>query len=106
MTHQLLTANRLQDGEVVYLTVDGQWSERLQDAVIRHDEEGQAALLATGMAAEESCEIVGPYLMPVMSESGAFVPLSQRERIRALGPSIRRDLGKQASQGDIGHVSI
>ena len=106
MTDQLLTANRLQDGEVVYLTADGYWSERLQDAVIRQDDEGQAALLATGLAAEESCQVVGAYLMAVASENGAFVPLSQRERIRALGPSIRRDLGKQADHGAQDHVSL
>ena len=34
MTLQALTANRLRDGQVVYLCEDDSWSERLQDAIV------------------------------------------------------------------------
>ena len=106
MTLQLLTANRLQDGEVVYLTETGAWSERIQDAATRLDDKDQESLLATGEAAEKSCLVVGPYLMAVAAEGDRLLPLSQRERIRALGPSTRHDLGKQAAQGGTSHVSL
>ena len=58
---QVMTANRLVDGVVVYFTAAGTWSERFE----------------------------------VDGESGE--PLSVREIIRAAGPSVRPDLGKQAA---------
>ena len=65
MAHQLVTANRLVDGEVVYLTHGGAWSERLQDAAIDDDQTRQAQLLALGEAAERMLDVVAAYLMPV-----------------------------------------
>jgi hypothetical protein len=97
MPRQLVTANRLIDGEVVYLTREGGWSESLQDAASDDDEARQAQLLARGEAAERSLDVVGPYLMPIELRAGEVLPLTQRERIRALGPTIRQDLGKQAA---------
>ncbi|MEQ1865101.1 MAG: DUF2849 domain-containing protein, partial [Micropepsaceae bacterium] len=42
---QVLTANRLLDGEVVYLAADGVWVEELQGAgVLATKAEGEAAL--------------------------------------------------------------
>jgi hypothetical protein len=99
MPRQLITANRLIDGEVVYLTPDGGWSERIQDAASDDDADIQARLLARGEAAERALEVVGAYLMPVALEAGRLIPLSQREWIRALGPTVRQDLGKQAAVG-------
>lgn len=99
MAHQLVTANRLVDGEVVYLTHSGAWSERLQDAAIDDDQTRQAQLLALGEAAERMLDVVGAYLMPAELRDGKVSPVTQRERIRALGPTIRVDLGKQAAAG-------
>ena len=97
MPRQLVTANRLIDGEVVYLTSDSGWSENLQDAVSDEDADNQARLLEQGEEAERNLEIVGAYLMPVAIEAGRIVPQSQREWIRALGPTVRQDIGKQAA---------
>ena len=99
MPRQLVTANRLIDGEVVYLTRSGGWSQSLQDAASDDDEARQARLLARGEAAERSLDVVGPYLMPVELRAGEIHPLSQRERIRALGPTVHYDGGGQASAG-------
>ncbi len=96
MGYQLVTANRLHDGEVVYLTAEGGWSEDLQDARLEGEGEAQAALLAAGEAAEVNLKVVGPYLMPAERDDRAIRPTSQREKIRAAGPSTRLDLGKQA----------
>jgi hypothetical protein len=41
-------------------------------------------------------EVVGPYLFDVRLEDGLAVPVKVREAIRAAGPTIRPDLGKQA----------
>ncbi|MDX1402627.1 MAG: DUF2849 domain-containing protein [Kiloniellales bacterium] len=96
MAQQIVTANRLQDGEVVYLCDDGRWSESLQDAAISDDEEGQSSLLAEGERAERDLKVVGPYLMPIEKKDDRLLPLSQREIIRAAGPTNRKDLGKQS----------
>ena len=42
-------------------------------------------------------EVVAAYLFDVKVEKGAIVPVKAREIIRAAGPSVRTDLGKQAS---------
>jgi hypothetical protein len=44
---------------------------------------------------------VNPYLFEVREEAGGIGPVEEREVIRSAGPTIRRDLGKQAN-----HVSL
>ena len=97
MQHRVMTANRLLDGEVVYLTPAGAWSEQLAESRTAASEAETDILLGHAEAAVDGRLVVGPYLMPVALEAGRIKPLSQRERIRARGPSIRPDLGKQAS---------
>ncbi len=40
--------------------------------------------------------VVNPYLFEVRDEEGGITPLKERELIRAAGPTMRGDLGKQA----------
>ena len=47
--------------------------------------------------AERTLDVVSAYLMPVAIEAGRIVPQSQREWIRAFGPTVRQDIGKQAA---------
>jgi hypothetical protein len=42
--------------------------------------------------------VVGPYLIDVAVEGGTIRPLHYREMIRARGPSVRPDLGKQGGR--------
>ena len=97
MTLKVLTANRLRDGDVVYLTAEGAWSQWLEEADLAETPEAEAALLALGEQALDQRLVVDPYLMAVTRIDGGFGPVSQREIIRARGPSVRLDLGKQAS---------
>ncbi len=96
MILKILTANRLIDGEAVYLTADCGWSPWLDDSDPAETPDGEAVLLARAAHAVAECEVLDPYLMPVAAEGGRLKPLSQRETIRAKGPSVRTDLGKQA----------
>lgn len=96
-TTQSVTANRLIDGEVVYLTANGTWSDWLKDAVIADGKEACEALLATALPDVAAQKIVEPYLFEVSVEDGVIVPASVREKIRMAGPTIRLDLGKQAA---------
>jgi hypothetical protein len=89
---QVLTANRLTDGEVVYLALDGAWVESVHAAQAVGPPEA-AAVLATGQAAERDQKIVHAYLFDITPDRR---PVKMREIIRAAGPTVRRDLGKQA----------
>ena len=93
---QVLTANRLIDGEVVYLDAAERWAERLDDAqLLTSPAEGEAAL-TKGLKAEEDLKVVHAYLFDVTRQGSALKPVKMREMIRAAGPTIRVDLGKQA----------
>ena len=98
MIDQVISANRLGDGIVVYLTADGGWSERIADArVIDGKQPGEAALdVARG--AVEACLVVDPYLIDIDDRDGERRPTLNRELIRAEGPTVRLDLGKQAAR--------
>ena len=89
---QVLTANRLSDGEVVYLAADGVWAESIAAAQVVTAADSDAAL-ATGQAAERDLKIVHAYLFDITPDRR---PVKMREIIRAAGPTVRRDLGKQA----------
>jgi hypothetical protein len=93
---QVLTANRLRDGEVVFLTRAGEWSLNIDDAALALEKEAAAALEARGAEAVKATIITGPYLVDAKRENGRIRALHIRERIRTLGPTVRTDLGKQA----------
>jgi len=93
---QVLTANRLIDGEVVYLDATGRWVERLGEAqLLTSPAEGEMAL-GKGLKAENERKVVHAYLFDVVAQGDALKPVKMREIIRAAGPTVRRDLGKQA----------
>ena len=92
---QVLTANRLSDGEVVYLTGDGAWVGDIASAQILSTEPEGGAALAKGAQAERDLQVVHAYLFDI---SPALKPVKMREIIRAAGPTVRPDLGKQAAR--------
>ena len=92
---QLVTANRLRDGAVVYLGPGERWMERMEEGLrLPGQAEADAALeLAQRFVTERV--VVNPYLMD-MTAPGK--PRAMREIIRAAGPTVRTDLGKQAKR--------
>lgn len=93
---KVLTANRLAPGEVVYWSGSSNWQPALQQAELL-DEGGAETALNAAADWVRRCEIVAPYLFAVRLENGRIIPVSAREAIRANGPSVRPDLGKQAA---------
>jgi hypothetical protein len=93
---QALTANRLSDGIVVYLTADDRWSESLQEAEVAEGKEAAEALLARAEPTVADNTVVEPYLFEVAKEADGIRAASVRETIRQAGPTVRLDLGKQA----------
>lgn len=83
----VITANRLQDGAVVYRTDDNSWSTSLADAAVATTAEQAKALLAS--AAGDGVRAVDPYVAPVeLSPDRVPQPGNLRERIRLNGPTI------------------
>ena len=96
---QAITANSLGDGEVVF-RAGGIWTPQLADADLFDDPDRAQAVLAAAKA--EVTHVIDAYLIDVTMTDEAFpvpVPKSYRERIRALGPPVHPDLGKQAQGG-------
>jgi uncharacterized protein DUF2849 len=94
---QALTANRLRDGAVVFLTRSGEWSETIDAAVLATEPQAAKALEARGKEDERTTLVTGVYLFDAERVDGRVRADHIRERIRALGPTVRVDLGKQAS---------
>lgn len=94
---QVLTANRLIDGEVVYLAADDAWVEVLSAARVFETKDDAEASLVVGAQAERDQKIVHAYLFDIKRTVTGMKPVKQREIIRAAGPTVRRDLGKQAA---------
>ena len=93
---QVLTANRLQTGDVVYWTA-GQWTEAFGQAEVFPDPEAAQAALRAAERFVADRILIAPYLFPVVVAGDGAQPLEERERIRAAGPTVRRDVGKQAA---------
>jgi hypothetical protein len=90
---QIVTANRLIDGIVVFQDETGGWSEDFAHAAAHEDAAGALARAAEDVAASL---VVDPYAIEVELRNGHYAPKALREAIRAAGPTVRRDLGKQA----------
>jgi Protein of unknown function (DUF2849) len=102
-THpQILLASDLRDGEVLFLGAEG-WERDARAAVVARDAAEAAALEARGKADIAANKVVDVYLAEVeLDDVQGPRPLHYRERARLVGPSVRRDLGKQARAGNFG----
>jgi len=82
----VVTANRLSDGEVVWLTPAHAWSRTIADAEVVTTSEAVLALLT--VAAGDENTAVGAYPARVSTAEGTPLPMTMRERIRVYGPTI------------------
>ena len=95
---QILIANDLMSGEVLFMGHDD-WVVDHRDAAIASTIEEASALDAKGKSGMAENKVVDAYLVDVViAEDGAPVPVHYREKMRTKGPSNRTDLGKQAIQ--------
>jgi hypothetical protein len=90
-TYQIVTANSLLQGEVVYFTDKGAWSHDLRKAHVARDNESAAALLSSAELTPQL--VVGPYLVAVaVDEYDVPSPCHMREVMRETGPSVTLQL--------------
>jgi Protein of unknown function (DUF2849) len=92
---QMLTANRLTDGHVLYWKA-GAWVGALKDGDVFAEAAHADAALAAAQSFVTGNVVVGMYLFEVRVDANGIHPAKEREIIRAAGPSVRDDLGKQA----------
>ncbi|OHV81523.1 DUF2849 domain-containing protein [Rhizobium sp. LCM 4573] len=93
MTDKVLTANRLSDGIAVWLDANGQWTEKLQDALVARHPEAIASLEAIGKRDFAANRVVDVNVIEVQEAGGQIWPLRLRERIRAQGPTMEYAAG-------------
>jgi hypothetical protein len=93
---EMITANRLADGRVVFFAGDAGWSEDFHRGAVLSDAAAKAQALAQAQASAAANEVVDPYPIELEMRAGHLAPKALRERIRASGPTVREDLGKQA----------
>ena len=94
---KILTANRLTDGIAVWYA-DGGWVETVDHADLAHDKAAEDRLEAIGAKAYADNEVVDVNLIDADVVNGVVAPVRLHEKIRAAGPTIRNDLGKQAAK--------
>lgn len=100
---KVLTANRLQTGEVLYWKAGG-WIADLRQADLFGEPAAAEAALAQAQAFVAANQVVTPYLFEVRRTGDGLAPVKEREIIRSLGPSVRPDTGKQAPPMHKHHV--
>ncbi len=84
----VLTANRLADGLVVFLTPANTWSEDIDDAVLAQEEKAASALEQRGHDFEAANLVTGAYMVEAQRTGATVTPTHVRERIRACGPTV------------------
>ena len=86
MTGKVATANRLREGDIVYLTKKGEWSSNLQEAWFIEGDDSE--LVRWTEKAVKDRVVVDGYIIDVDCIDGEICARSQRERIRAAGPTV------------------
>lgn len=84
-THYIVTASFTDTGAPAYLTANGDWSSDLQQAHAVLEESQANEFLAAALKQERV--VSDPYTIMINQTDGLKEPLSQREFIRAKGPT-------------------
>jgi hypothetical protein len=85
---QMIIANTLADGFVVFLTEDNSWTNDIAAGALAETDERAANLLELAKQAEQANLVIDPYLIPVELDDGLRKPTEYREYIRAMGPTV------------------
>ena len=93
---KLLTGNDLASGDVIWWTGQG-WSRHVEDAVDVADQ-GEAI----AHAEEGARRVNSPYVIDATLTSDGPRPAHIKDRIRALGPTVRPDLTLKPADRDAG----
>ena len=97
---KILTGNDLVTGDVIWWAGDG-WSRQVQDCVDVGDR--GVELVRTE---EAGLRVVGAYVIDATVGDDGIRPAHIKDRIRALGPTVRPDLTLKPHDADAGNWVI
>lgn len=89
---QMIIANRLRDGAVVFLAPNDDWEPAIGAGTVIDNDAEAARLVAVAKRHEAECRVIDPQLIEVEVKDGKPRPTAIREAIRAFGPTVRTDL--------------
>jgi len=89
---QMIIANRLRDGAVVFLASSEGWELAIGAGTVIDNEADATRLMAVAKRHEGECKVIDPQLIEVEINDGKPRPTAIREAIRAFGPTVRTDL--------------
>ena len=98
MPAKAVTANRLTDGIVVFYDPSFRWVENLQHAALFASKDEVAAALKRAGSDVTANIVVDPFDFDVIEENGKLRAAHLRDAIRADGPTVHLDHGKQAEK--------
>ena len=94
---QVISANRLSDGIVVFRAPDGGWVEQLRDAEILTEAAAVKAALILVQQDVQANHVIEVEAFAVTVKGDNVEPVHLRDKIRAKGPTIHPGHGKQAA---------
>jgi hypothetical protein len=98
---QMIIANRLVDGAVVFLAPDDVWNTSIAAGTVIDDDAEAQRLIGVAKQHEARSIVIDPLLIQVKVEDGRVRPVEIREVIRAFGPTIRTDLTDTGAPAEI-----
>ncbi|HEX7742939.1 MAG TPA: DUF2849 domain-containing protein [Sphingobium sp.] len=97
---KILTGNDLGAGDVIWWAGDG-WSRHVEESVDVGDKGDELA-----RAEEAALRVVGAYVIDATVTDEGVRPAHIKDRIRALGPTVRPDLMLKPHDADAGNWVI
>ena len=91
---QVITANRLRDGGVVFVGAGQRWVELLSEAEVYTSVDAASSALKVAQRDEAGNLVLDIYAVDVTNQSGSLRPVKLREAIRAQGPTVHPEHGK------------
>ena len=85
---QMIIANELRSGEVVFLSEEGNWVNNIDKATIALDIDQANKLLTLAQEAEHNNKVVGAELVEIEAQDKQRFPKDIREAIRVNGPTV------------------
>lgn len=94
---QMIVANRLLDGRVVFMRADGSWSPIAGEAATAENEGDIAVLADLAQQSADSNDVLSVEFIEATERDGKPYPAHMKFAMQAEGPSVRKDLGYQVS---------
>ncbi len=100
----VVTANEVLSGDTVFRAPGRKWVRAIDGAEVLVCQDTGFVALGHAQADVRANRVMGLYLVEVSRQSGHVRPVHIRERIRALGPTVRADLSLKAQGFSVAEV--